>query len=131
MSINALQGAAIVAAHTTISKMFLSFTYRTYQYFEWDPKRRQFVEDNFHVQQFQKAQVNESEYAALLVALLLYLASMGIEASTATTSAVVGQLSYVWIRTAIRYPKLPTISAALLRYAGLALVVAELWNVAF
>jgi hypothetical protein len=82
------------------------------------------------LKEFQKAQLNESEYAALLMVILPFLSSKGIEASNAATLAVVGQLGYVWTRTLIGYPKLPTITFAIIRYGGLLLATAELWKLA-
>jgi uncharacterized MAPEG superfamily protein len=131
MSINALQGAAIIAGHATFTKMLLSFTYRTYQFLEWDEKRREQVAANLTIQEFQKAQNNETEYAALLVAILLYLSLVGRASSMAATTAVVGQIGYVWIRTVFGYPTVPAITAAVVRYGGLVLLVAELWSAAF
>lgn len=131
MSLNALQGATLIATHASCTKIFLSFTLRTYQYLETDASRREKVESNKYLQQFHKAQLNESEYAALLVAPLLYLAVIGADASQASTIATVGQIGYVWARTFLGYPTLPTITFALVRYGGLALIVAALWNQAF
>jgi hypothetical protein len=136
MSFTFLQGATLIAAHATFTKIFLSFTLRTYQYLEWEDKRVNQVESNFSIQQFQKAQTNESEYAALLTAILLYLSTSPANtsdepASLATTLVVVGQIGYVWVRTFLGYPSLPTITLALVRYGGLALLVSELWKAAF
>jgi hypothetical protein len=131
MSINALQGAAIIAGHATFTKMLLSFTYRTYRFLEWDEKRREQVAANLTIQEFQKAQINESEYAALLIAPLLYLSSIGRDSLMAATAAVAGQIGYVWIRTMFGYPTIPAITAAVVRYGGLVLLAAELWSVAF
>ena len=135
MLFSAMQGAAIIAAHATVTKLLLSFTLRTYQFLETDQKRLKDVTSNYHVQQFEKAQVNESEYAALLVASLLYIGSTTIGkgggGSQGATLAVVGQIGYVWCRTALGYPNVPTITFAVIRYGGLALIVAELWKLAF
>jgi hypothetical protein len=131
MSFTSLQGATIIAAHAAFTKALLSFTLRTYQYFEWDAKRRSSIESNKHIQQFQKAQINESEYAALLVSIFLYLSVTGNDASQAATASVVGQIGYVWMRALVGYPALPTISLAVVRYGGLALAVSELVKAAF
>lgn len=131
MSFTFLQGATLVAAHATFTKVLISFTLRTYQYLETDSTRESKVQSNFYIQQFQKAQNNESEYAGLLTALLLYLSLQSEEPSTAATLAVVGQIGYVWARTLFGYPKLPAISFAIVRYGGLALLVSELWQIAF
>jgi len=133
MYINPLQGAALIAAHATFTKMLVSFTLRTYQYLEWDEKRLKEMESKKYMQEFEKAQKNESEYAALLVSLMLYLSSVGPTdvASTGATIAVASQIGYVWMRTVVGYPALPTITLAVVRYGGLALLVNELWKVAF
>jgi hypothetical protein len=131
-SINALQGAAILAAHATFTKMLLSFTFRVYQYLEPDKKRKAEMESSPTLKEFQKAQLNESEYAALLMVLLIFLSSVnGDEASNAATLSVVGQVGYVWSRTVIGFPKLPTITFAVIRYGGLFLATAELLKLAF
>jgi hypothetical protein len=130
-SITALQGAAIVAAHATFTKMLLSFTFRTYQFLEPDKTRRARMESNATIKEFEKAQLNESEYAALFTSILLFLSSKGVEASDAATLAVAGQVGYVWTRTVIGYPKFPTITFAIIRYGGLFLASAELWKLAF
>jgi hypothetical protein len=131
-SMNALQGAAIVAAHATFTKMLISFTLRVYQYLEPDKKRKAELEASPTLQEFQKAQMNESEYAALLTVILLFLSGVnGAEPSNAATLAVVGQVGYVWSRTVIGYPKLPTITFAVIRYGGLFLATAELVKLAF
>ena len=135
-SITTLQGASILAAHATFTKMLISFTYRTYQFLEWDDKRKERVASNFHLQEFQKAQVNESEYTALFVAILLFLSAATTDTEIASnaatrTLAVAGQLGYVWTRTAIGYPKILTITFAVVRYGGLFLAAVELWKLAF
>jgi uncharacterized Tic20 family protein len=133
MHFSTLQGASILAAHATLTKMLLSFTYRTYQFLEWDAKRRQEVADNFNLQEFQKAQINESEYAALLVSILVFL-SLSADNDTSSmgaTLAVIGQVGYVWMRTLVGYPKIPTITFAVIRYGGLFLLVSKLWNLGF
>ena len=129
-----LQGASILAAHATFTKMLLSFTYRTYQFLEWDEKRKANVARSVHLQDFQKAQLNESEYTALFVAIFLFLAAANKtnqEPSQAATLAVAGQIGYVWSRTFLGYPKILSITFAVIRYGGLLLAVAELWSVAF
>lgn len=132
MSLTALQGASLIASHALATKMLLSFTLRTYQFLEPDPKRREAVETSSYVQNFQKAQANESEYAALLVALLLFFSTQAdVDVSAATTMATTSQILYVWTRTAVGYPKGPTIVTAVVRYGGLGLLVSALVKLAF
>ncbi|CAJ1950130.1 unnamed protein product [Cylindrotheca closterium] len=136
MSFSALQGATLISAHCGLTKLIISFTYRTYNFF--GPKflgiEKEQIDkfnENFHVKEFQKAIANESEFAAFLAGPLFYLALAGVEASQGATLAVLGQVSYVWTRTALGYPCIPTIATAILRYAGMALTFVELWKVAF
>jgi hypothetical protein len=131
MSFNCLQGAAILVAHATFTKMLVSFTLRTYQYLEWDEKRLRDVESNVYVNRFQGAQMNESEYTGLLVSILLFLSLKENAPSQAATLSVIGQVGYVWSRTFIGYPTLPTITMAVVRYGGLALLASELYKAAF
>ncbi|CAB9517722.1 expressed unknown protein [Seminavis robusta] len=135
MSLSALQGATIVFGHAVFTRVLLSFTLRTYQYLEWDTKRKSQIETNAIVKEYQKAISNEGEYAALIVAPLLFLAattSGGDDGlSQAATVTAWSQVAYVWVRTAIGYPKVPTIVVAVTRYAGLALIAAEMYKAAF
>lgn len=131
MSLNSLQGATLIIAHSLFTKALLSFTLRTYQFLEWDEKRRQRVESNFNVVQLQKAEHNASEYDALIAAPLLFLALQNVDATMGATMSVFGQIGYVWTRTASGYPKIPAITMAVVRYGGLALIVSELWMLAF
>jgi hypothetical protein len=123
-----LQGATLILGHATLTKVLISFSLRTPQFLKVDTKT---IENNPYYKEFLKAQKNESEYAALLTAVLLYLASIRNDATEAATLAVIGQIGYVWVRTAVGYPKLPSITFALLRYGALMLCTAELYKVAF
>jgi hypothetical protein len=128
VSFTSLQAATIILGHATLTKVLISFSLRTPQFLQINNKA---VEENPFYQEFLKAQKNESEYAALLTGVLLYLASTGNDATQAATVAVIGQVGYVWVRTAVGYPKLLTITFALVRYGALALCVVELYKAAF
>ena len=129
---NAIQGASLIATHGVATKLLLSLTLRVYQFLEPDPKRRQTIENNPHVQRFQAAQRNESEYLGILVALLLfYSTSSSVDVSLASTLAVVGQIGYVWTRTLFGYPKIPAIVMAVTRYSALVLLCLPLYQSAF
>ena len=133
MSFNAIQGASIIATHAVATKVLLSFTVRVYQFLQPDPKRRESIESMPVVQRFQKAQMNESEYAGLLVALLFFYHFQGQDEMTTlgSTLAVTGQVGYVWARTFLGYPQIPAIAMALTRYGGLALLCWPLLQLAF
>eukprot|EP00977_Amphora_coffeiformis_P011338 scaffold2726_cov167-Amphora_coffeaeformis.AAC.16 len=132
MSFTALQGATLLTGHALFTKLLLSLTLRVYQFLQPNPKHRESIEKSAYVQQFQKAQANESEYAALLVALLLYFSSHNmVDVSLASTLAVVGQIGYVWTRTFLGYPAIPSITMAVIRYSGLLLLTVALCPLAF
>jgi hypothetical protein len=131
MSLNALQGATLILVHSLLTKSLLSFTLRTYQYLEWNGKRRERVESNFNVVQLQKADHNATEYNAIIAAPLFFLALQDIDVSMGATMSVVGQIGYVWLRTVFGYPTLPVITMAVIRYGGLALILAKVWTLAF
>jgi hypothetical protein len=132
MSFTALQAASLIALHATFTKILTSFTLRTYLFLETDAKRKQKVNSNFYIQEFQKAQTNESEYAGLLTMLLLFFATQeNVDVSNAATLSVVGQVGYVWTRTLIGYPKIPTITFAIVRYGGLGLLAWALFTHAY
>ena len=131
MSLTAIQGASLIAAHSLLTKLTISLTLRVYQFLEPDPKRRQSVESSSYVQQVQKAQTNESQYDALLVGLLLFFSSRDADVSLASTLAVIGQIGYVWTRTFLGYPAIPSITMAVIRYSGLLLLSWSLYQIAF
>jgi len=135
----ALIGAAVIATHSVFIKLFLSLTLRVYQYLnKSNQKKLDCIANNKYVMEFQKAQVNESEYAPLIVAILFYL-------STVITSDVVsrnnynvmaggtiftaaGQILYVWARTLFGYPTIPVVLVAVVRYVGLILLLSQVWS---
>jgi len=131
MSFTALQGATLITAHCGMTKMMVSLTYRVYNYIGTDKEAIAKFNENFHVKEYRKAIENESEFAAFLAAPLFFLASAGVEASMGATLAVIGQLGYVWTRTALGYPCVPTIATALVRYGGMLLTIYEVWKLAF
>lgn len=131
MYFNAIQGASLIATHAVATKLLLSLTLRVYQFLEPDPKRRQSIENIPQVQQFQKAQLNSSEYDGLLVALLLFYSSRSEDMSLASTLAIVGQIGYVWTRTLFGYPRIPAITMAVTRYSALVLLCLPLYQLAF
>lgn len=136
LSLTALQGAALIAGHALFTKLLISFTLRVYQFVQPDPKLRQGIENSPYMERFQKAQANESEYAALLVSLLLFVSSRDDEAkasvmTSAIPAAVVGQMGYVWTRTLWGYPAIPSIAMAVMRYTGLLGLTLSLYQVAF
>jgi hypothetical protein len=135
LSFTYLQGAAIIAAHSTAAKLTVSLGLRTYQFLQPDADKRASLETNRAVQDFCKAQMNDTEYSATLVTLLLFLHSISgpssSEPSTAALLAVTGSVGYVWCRTLLSYPCIPTISFALTRYGGLLLLIKEVWSLAF
>ena len=132
MTFTALQGASLIAGHALFTKLLLSFTLRVYQFLQPNPKHRETIENSHYTQQFQKAQTNESEYAALLVALMLFFSThKDVDVSSASTLAVVGQIGYVWTRTLLGYPAIPSITMAVIRYSGLLLFTVALYQLAF
>lgn len=131
-----LQGAAVIAAHSTAAKLTVSLGLRTYQFLQPDAAERASFEKSRAVQDFCKAQLNDSEYSATLVTLLLFLHSVSSGASSSEPSpaallAVTGSIGYIWCRTLLSYPCIPTISFALIRYGGLLLLIKEVWTLAF
>lgn len=134
MSLTYLQAAAIIAGHATFTKALISFTIRSYSLFEKDEERVSRRMSNVYVQEFLKAQLNESEYSALFVSIFLYLHSVngsdGV-GNIAATMAVLGQIGYIWIRIFAGYPSIPLMACVGTRYFGLITAVYELWKLAF
>ena len=130
LALSTLQGASLIAGHATLTKILVSCTLRTYQFLETDADRKEHIESSHFVKEFQKAQLNESEYAALLTTLCLYLSTRGdVDAGLGVTLAVVGQIGYVWSRSLFGYPSYPVATCAMIRFAGLAWLVSGLFTV--
>lgn len=78
------------------------------------------------------AQLNCSEYSALLAAPMFYLSAVGVTASPmAVLLSVVGQIGYFWLRFLIGYPTIPAASFGTARYAGFLLLCVQLLGLAF
>ena len=161
-------GAAIIATHSVFIKILLSLTLRLYQFYllltdkhqsddddeseSKDQQRevRNALKQNKHVTEFEKAQVNESEYAPLMVVLLFYLSlnhsnEDGVEdensssSSSSSKSTVLAagaimapatQILYVWTRAVVGYPNFPIVVVAIARYCSLVLLISEVWKLA-
>lgn len=130
-SLTPLQGASLIVSHALFTKLTISLSLRVFQFLEPNAKKREFFESNVFVQQFRSAQANEVEYAAILTALLLFFSTQDVDISLATTLVVMGQIGYVWFRTVFGYPQILTISMALIRYGGTALLAMALHKTAF
>mmetsp|Transcript_9938 Transcript_9938/g.22203 ORF Transcript_9938/g.22203 Transcript_9938/m.22203 type:complete len:130 (-) Transcript_9938:320-709(-) len=126
---------SLAIQHSTLTRVFVSFGLRTAQFlFKGNEKALEPFENNSYIKELQKAQINESEYAGLIVAMLLFFATKETTDETValgTSLAVTGQIGYVWARTALGYPAIPAISMALIRYGGLGLLSYSLYQMAF
>jgi hypothetical protein len=129
MSLSCIQAANLLLSHAIFSKMAVSFGVRVYCAVETDSIKKNKYLNKPVVQEFCKAQLNEAEYAALIIAPLLYLHAVGAKGSHwGATLAVLGQVGYVWARAFVGMPSVPAMVAATVRYAGLILISLELWN---
>lgn len=129
MSLSCIQAANIILSHSIITKMAVSFGVRVYTAIEPDETKKSKFMAKPVVQEFCKAQLNEAEYAALIIAPLLYLHAVGARGmNLGATMAVVGQVGYVWSRAYFGFPTPAVACAALVRYSGLILICLEMWN---
>ena len=133
----ALAGA-LCATHSIFVKLLLSLTLRVYQYLEWDEKRKESVETNKRVIEAQKAQLNEAEFAPLIVVMAFYLAMNENSLTTNTQQqvalagaslAAVGNILYVYYRPTLGYPNPGIIAIAAGRYLGMVLMASQIWIV--
>lgn len=134
MSLSALQGASLILIHDTGVKLLITAGLRIVQWLHPDKELVARWESSSYIQQAAKAQLNEAEYSALLIAPLLFLASSSNtknEGNLGATLAVLGQVGYFWMRVLTGYPTIPTAGSAAIRYMGLGLICAEIWSVAF
>ena len=129
---------ALCATHSIFAKLLLSLTLRVYQFLEWDEKRKESVETNKRVIQAQKAQLNEAEFAPLIVVLAFDLAMNENVLTTNTQEqialagaslATVTNILYVYYRAIFGYPNLGIVAIAVGRYLGLVLMTSQVWTV--
>ncbi|CAD7964897.1 unnamed protein product [Amoebophrya sp. A25] len=97
-----------------------------------DAEVKKVVESTFYKRVW-AAQLNEAEYAPVLIAGLGYLALKGKECSAAATLAVVGQVWYYWTRAFIGNSKEggvhppPYVPGVFMRHFALGFIAYEMW----
>lgn len=82
-----------VAATTVSAKLYMSFGIRAKMMGMSDEEKEKFQPT---YEKVHNAQLNEAEYAPLMVALLLYMHTKGVEAPYAATMAGVSGAIYFW-----------------------------------
>jgi hypothetical protein len=127
--------AALTATHSIAIKVLLSFTLRLYQYLEHDEKRKESIEKNQRAVDFQKAQLNEAEFAPMIALLAFYLSlnenfveNPNIALGGASLAAFANIL-YVWFRAVFGYPNVGIVTLAVSRYLGMVLMMSQIWKV--
>ena len=127
--------AALTATHSIVIKVLLSITLRLYQYVEHDEKRKESIEKNQRVIDFQKAQLNEAEFAPMIALLAFYLSlnentldNPNIALGGASL-ATIANILYVWFRAVFGYPNVGIVAIAVSRYLGMVLMMSQIWKV--
>ena len=83
-----------------------------------------------------QAQLNEAEYTGPLLAGLLFLSAKGAAAPLASTLAVVGQVSYYWLKALVGnsfeggIDPPPYAPGAIMRYVSMGMIAIEIYTFA-
>jgi uncharacterized MAPEG superfamily protein len=128
---NAIQGASIVMMNDIAAKFLVTAIVRAYSWLEYNKERKARLMSKGIVERLCKAQMNIAEWSAITIVPLLYFHLTGVDAGIAPTLAVVGNVGYLWCRILVGYPNMVTISFASIRYAGILLIAAQLYSLAF
>ena len=101
--INSGLAAAILCAHTLVGKVMITVLFRIKTTAKATPKTevQKVLTSQFYLRAC-AAQLNESEYAPLFIAGLLFLDSKGIDAPYIATMAVAGQVRDATMSAAFR-----------------------------
>ena len=127
--------AAALVGHACLTKLSMTLIFRLKTTMKATPKAEvdKITSSTFY-KRWHATQLNEAEYAPLLVAALLFLASKGVDAPIASTLAAVGQITYFWLRGLIGHyheggmDPPPYVPSALARYAGLGMIAFEVFK---
>ena len=125
------KAAVIILAHTTLCKVLTTLSYRLKLTDGSTPGEEvKKVKASLAYQRWTSAQLNESEYAPLFFAGLLYLHSQNISAPLTAFGCVFGQIGYFLPRALVGHPHeggpifpAPYVPSALARYAALGSIV--------
>lgn len=129
MSITALQAATILTCHEFAAKFVVTGAIRLYSWL--GPNKEEWMNSRI-VKDLGKAQMNCSEYSALMAAPLFYLAAIGEAASPmGVLLTLAGQIGYFYARVFDGYPKIPAASFATIRYIGFFLICKQVAGLAY
>ena len=129
MSLTAFQAATILTCHEFLTKFLVTNAYRMYI---WIGPNKEEYKSSRMIKDLCAAQLNCSEYSALLAAPMFYLSAVGVTASPlAVLLSVTGQIGSFWLRFRIGYPTIPAATFGTARYAGLLLLCMQLVGLAF
>ena len=128
--------AAALIAHACLTKASMTILFRLKLTMKSTPKAEvdKILASTFY-KRWSSTQLNEAEWASLLVGALLFLSSKGVDAPIASTLAAVGQIGYFWCRGLIGHyheggvDPPPYVPAALMRYAGLGMLAFEVYKI--
>ena len=111
---NAGSAALVLFGNCIACKMFASF-FRAFNKDKGDEFQKK----------FRPAQLNEMEYSAVLIAVLLFLKSRGEASSLGSTLVTIGNVGYPWVRGLFGDTPMPVIGYpffvpfAVMRYFGM------------
>jgi hypothetical protein len=147
--LNSLQAATLIAMNSFAAKLFITSTVRLYSIVYGNDPKMMAKSSTTWATHFSKAQLNEAEYAAFIMAPLLFLhfyhnasidaatnqqlasSSSSSSSSWMATLATMGQVGYFWTRLTFGFPSVPAVAMAVVRYTGILLICQALYGIAF
>ena len=131
MSLTALQAATLLTCHDFAVKFAVTGAVRLYSWIAPDSANKTKFLESDTKKELCAAQMNASEYTALLTAPLFYMAAVGEAVNPVGALLTVGgQVAYVWTRTIFGYPTVPVAVSATTRYIGFAVLCHQLVGLA-
>mmetsp|Transcript_49133 Transcript_49133/g.155526 ORF Transcript_49133/g.155526 Transcript_49133/m.155526 type:complete len:139 (-) Transcript_49133:250-666(-) len=135
LGLSTTTAAALLTGHTLVAKSLMTVLFRAKITAKATAKQEV---DKVCASEFYKrvhaAQLNEAEYAPLLIGGLLYLSLKGVEAPVLCTLSVVGQVWYYWLRAFVGHSHEggidppPYVPGALMRYAALGMLAYNIYK---
>lgn len=137
MMISSTLSASLIVGHALITKTLMTALFRLKITSASTPKAEvEKVKSSQFYQRVHSAQLNEAEYAPLLVGTLLFLSIKGVAAPIASTLSLVGQVGYYWLRAFVGHSHEggmeppPYAPFAIMRYVALGMIAVEIYGLA-
>ena len=126
--ISSRTGAIVTFGTTLLGKFYMSFGHRVREVLMGKKNYQAHLQSDKYKMD-SRTQLNEAEYGPWICAILLYLASQGVDAKLGTTLACLGNTGYLVFRLSFGVKLWNTSPFAATRYCGLMLLGKALYDV--